>query len=206
MKLLLLITAAIFTSLMMNFNGPRLKGQRAAPDTFDTVIRPFADKSYKLKLHIISEDSTRNRDKNNSVINFTHSINGKTSVVFQDSIYCMTPWIYSKDFDGDGVKDILIFHIDGARANARFYLYLVKPLLKKLVYVKGFEELPNADFDRKNKVITSMGLFGQSQWFKFYRINGKYRLVNLGHSFISKTDEEDNKYETAMKSIRRKKY
>lgn len=193
--------AALFPSLILKVTPHSAVQKKVIIESaFDTLITPFADRSYQLKIHFIDRNNY-DEDKKNTVITFTHFEKGKENLIFQTRCHCMSPWFYFKDFDNDGVKDILIFFNDGARANPQFHLYLVKPTLKKLICVKGFEELPSPDFDQENKVITSTALFGTHDALGFYKIGKDHRLVNLGHGFTEKMGSDNNKYDNAIKAI-----
>jgi len=96
-------------------------------------------------------------------------------------------------------KDILVFYYTGARANPTYHLYLSDPKNHKLIYVKGFEELPNPDLDLTHNIIISIALSGTNH-YSFYRITPKNKLINLGHSFDSDLDDSI-KYENAIRKI-----
>lgn len=168
-------------------------------NTYDTILYPFLDSSYKLALHVFNTKSY-NEGKSNSTITFNHTYDNKTEMLFQDSVYCMSALIEWKDFNNDNNKDVLIFYSTGARANPTYHLYLVDTTEHKLTYVKGFEDLPNPEFDSINNIIFSSALHGVSVATSFYKINSKNQLVNLGHSID--TDFGDSvEFDRALKEI-----
>ena len=167
----------------------------------DTTVILFGDSSYKLTLHLFDtvdyDDGTKN-----AVLTFKKENKNQVKLYFRDSIYCMYPDIHFQDFNNDGIKDILVFHSTGARANPTYYLYVVEPKNHKLIRVRGFEELPNADLDEKNNIIVSLALSG-TNYYSFYRINSKKKLVNLGHDFEETIDS--TQYDNAIRQILREK-
>ena len=104
-----------------------------------------------------------------------------------------------QDFNNDKVKDVLVFCYTGARANPTYHLYLVDIKRKSLKYVRGFEELPNPELYTSNNIITSLALSG-TNYYSFYRINSKNKLINLGRSFEADIGDS-TKYEKAMQQI-----
>jgi hypothetical protein len=104
--------------------------------------------------------------------------------VIEDSIGCMMPEFEFEDYNKDGLKDILIYHDHGARANTFYYLYLADKLHKTFVKVKGFEKLSNTSID-ENKIITSYGLAGLT-YYSFYIITKDFKVKQVG-----KTIEDD---------------
>jgi hypothetical protein len=72
--------------------------------------------------------------------------------------------------------------------------------------VNGFEKLVNPGMDSVYNIISSLRLSG-SNYYSFYKINSKNRLVNLGHGYTEKQDDS-TQYERAVREIimdRRKK-
>ena len=108
-----------------------------------------------LTLHA-SDSQIYDEDTKNAQFVFTKQ--GK--IVFKDSLSCMFTDIRFEDFNNDGIKDVLVFHYTGARANPTYYLYLVINKSHNLIRVKGFENLPNPSLDTKLNIITSVGLSG----------------------------------------------
>ncbi|XZF14442.1 XAC2610-related protein [Chitinophagaceae bacterium MMS25-I14] len=167
---------------------------------FDTTLTPFADTSYQLHVHMVNWDNPDIvEEENNTAVTFQHAVNGNTQLVFRDSFYCMQPMIEGMDMNDDGVPDLAIFYNTGARANPTYHLYLLDTAARKLHYVKGFEELPNAGLDTSNNIIASVALAGLSN-YSFYRITAQNKLVNLGYSFEADI-EDSGKYDKAIRQI-----
>ena len=92
----------------------------------------------------------------NAVLIFYKDNKGKKEIILKDSMHCENAEIQFEDFNGDNINDLLVFHSTGARANATYYLYLSDTLKKKLVPIKGFEEIPNPTPDPENDIICSI--------------------------------------------------
>ncbi|MEI9911079.1 MAG: hypothetical protein WDO71_16225 [Bacteroidota bacterium] len=73
------------------------------------------------------------------------NVDGKTALLLLDSLFCTRPSIQLKDFNNDGIKDVLIYHSSDVRSNEMYYLYLLNYKLKKVTLVKGFEEIRNPE-------------------------------------------------------------
>jgi hypothetical protein len=165
----------------------------------DTTIYPFTDTTYQLTVHQFNSDA-KNRDKINSTVTFKHLQGKSLQKIFVDSFYCMYPDIELHDFNNDKVKDVLVFSSTGARSNPTYHFYLVDSLKHNLTYIKGFEKLPNPDFDTSKNIITSVALAGTDYIWSFYRINSKNQLINVGQGFTA--DMGDSvKYDKAIKDI-----
>ncbi len=176
-----------------------VKENATSSEKTDTTIYPFSDTSYKLTVNQFNSDA-KGHDKINSTVTFKHLDRKSLQTLFVDSFYCMYPDIELHDFNNDRVKDILVFSSTGGRSNPTYHFYLVDSLTHKLTYIKGFENLPNPDFDSTNNIITSVALAGTENIWSFYRINSKNQLVNLGHGFTA--DMGDSvKYDKAIKEM-----
>ncbi len=167
----------------------------------DTTITVFGDSNYKLKLEVNYE--TDNYEDYNATLTFTKLKNGKTISLFTDSLLCQRAFIEMRDFNNDKIKDILVFHTTGVRSNWTHYLYLVNKKNKKLIFVKGFENICNPEFDSRYNVIYGYGLAGKI-YFSFYRINKKNELIDFNKSFESEIGDEDSvRYQKTIQEIRK---
>ncbi len=166
----------------------------------DTVWFPFSDSSYKLNIHIFKPAGISDTDAN-TVITFKQVKSGKTRQIFQDSLFCTDYYIDRQDFNNDHVKDILVYnHPGGARSNPSFHLYIVDKVRRNLTYVKGFEKLLNPGFDSVYNIISSLRLSGKN-YYSFYRINSKKKLINLGHGYTDRQEQDTSQYERAVRAI-----
>lgn len=148
---------------------------------YDTSVTLFGDTAYKLHLWAFHRE-LEGEEKANTVLTLKKIQDGRSVTLLNDSLYSRLPAIQFQDFNNDKTKDLLVFYDDGARANPRYHLYLVNSKSHNMIRIKGFEELTNAEFDPTNNIITSVGLSG-SDYYSFYRITRKNKLINLGHAF-----------------------
>jgi len=200
---LLFISLAAFydnaQSLNVNISSAKLVDTKTKTDSTVTL---FGNSSYKLTLHIFDTTNNYDAENNNAVLTFTKQDKSQTNVFFRDSLFCMYPGISFRDFNNDNVKDVLIFYYTGARANESYHLYVIDVKNHKLIRVKGFEELPNPYLDTTNNIIQSIALSG-TNYYSFYRIDTKKKLINLGNSF-EENPNDSTQYEKAIQQILKK--
>jgi hypothetical protein len=170
----------------------------SSKNTFDTTFAIFTDTSYKVTFHGFDLNS-EDWEKKNATLTFSQKGAAGLKKIFQHSFYCMYPEITFKDFNSDKIEDLLIFYSTGARANPTYHLYLVDTSDHKLTHVRGFENLPNPDFDSVNNIVTSVGLAGLDYYWEFHRIRPSGKLINLGHGFTE--DSDSLKYDKTVKRI-----
>jgi hypothetical protein len=168
----------------------------------DTTISIFENAKYFLTLHVFNEENSDETIKN-TIVTFQKKEKDKIRIIFRDSLFCMYPDIRLRDFNNDGIKDVTIFYYTGGRANPTYHLYIVNPANHTLSYVKGFEDLPNPELDKKNNIIGSIALSGENHYYSFYRINSKSKLINLGHSFYE-NPKDSMQYEKTIRKILKK--
>ncbi|WP_426669952.1 FG-GAP repeat domain-containing protein [Mucilaginibacter sp. McL0603] len=172
---------------------------------YDSSIILFNDTAYRVNIRVFDREA-EGETKANAILILKQTQNGRMLILTKDSIYTRNGgYVQFADFNNDGIKDLLVFYTDGARANPRFHLYLINTKLHRLIPVKGFEELTNAEFDSKNNIIISVGLSG-SDYYSFYRITRKNKLINLGHSFEVRESHSNEhadsvRYNNAIKAI-----
>jgi len=169
---------------------------KSNPESFykleDSTLYLFADSDYQVKFHITRRyyDQLGSYEgvgeRNNAVLKFIHKSKRAEKLLFADSLSCMSAVFDIRDFNNDGVKDLEVFHFDGARSNPRYYLYLINQKNKKLTRVKGFEEIPNAGLDSINNIIVGLALYGDNVDYSFHRINNAGKLVKL-HKQVTDT-------------------
>ncbi|MFC7772522.1 XAC2610-related protein [Flavobacterium sp. GCM10027622] len=125
---------------------------------FKIVLRKYDDKG---------DDET----VNNSVFILSKLQNGNYLEIYRDSIFRRFNEIQFKDFNNDGVKDILIENDSDVRSNLTYYLYLVDLKKDKLKKIKGFEEIKNPKNLPEYNLIDSSVMSGRD-WTGFYKIQG----------------------------------
>lgn len=165
----------------------------------DSAVTLFDDSSYKLTVRIFDTANDYNAERNNAVLTFSRLNENQRETFFCDSMFCMYPNIDFQDFNNDKIKDVLVFYYTGARANPTYHLYLNDQKNRRLIRVKGFEDLPNPELDTTNNIITSVALAGKN-YYNFYRINSNNNLVNLRHGF-EESPEDSTQYEKAIQKI-----
>jgi hypothetical protein len=204
----------LFLSFTLCFNNILLPKDKGATAKFapgrsksatigyaDITVTLFGDTSYKLTLHVF-DSVTDDPEINNSVLTFYKKEKNNVKIFFRDSMYCYYTDITFIDFNSDQIKDVVIFYFTGARANPTYHLYLTDKKNKKLIRIKGFEELPNPILDSTNNIIESVALSG-SNYYSFYRINKQNKLINLGHDF-AEDPQDSTQYDRAIQQILRK--
>jgi hypothetical protein len=159
-------------------------------------------KNYHFSLHIF-DTTASDKTKCNAVFTFYKFTNQKKVILRRDSLYCMDNFTDFVDFNNDGVKDLLIFHSTGARANPTYYLYLLDKKNLQLTRVLHFEDIPNPYLDSPANIIVGVGLAG-SNYYSFYRLSKTNKLITL-----IKDVEEDPKdslqYEKIIKRLNKNK-
>jgi hypothetical protein len=155
--------------------------------------------NYQLKLHIFDTANNYDAQTKNAILTFSRQKGGQTKVFFRDSMFCMYPDMAFTDFNNDKAKDVLVFYYTSARANPTYHLYLTDVNNRRLIRVKGFEDLPNPHLDTTNNVIESIALSG-TNYYSFHRINSNNKLINLGHSFYE-NPTDSTQYEKALRQI-----
>ena len=155
-------------------------------ETQDSTVILFNDSNYKLTLHLFGEGGYDNNLKN-ATLTFIKTIGSTSAIEFKDSLNCMKPWIDFRDYNADGIKDVLVFNTSSARSNWTHYLYLVDNKKKKLQSVNGFTNLLNPEANNKTGVITSAALYGENVFYSSYKITAKGKLIRIGLIHEEKT-------------------
>ena len=170
---------------------------------FDTTFVVFNDPNYFVSIQLFK---SKNIDQETylGTLTLNHNINNHVTIIFRDTLEVFRPILKFQDFNNDKLKDILILYESSARSNWTHHLYLVDNINHNLTHVIGFEEVCNPEFDSDNNIIKSYTLSG-TNYYSFYRINKKNKLINLGNSFDCDGTEKDQlKYKKAIKNIKSK--
>jgi hypothetical protein len=69
--------------------------------------------------------------------------------------------------------------IAGTGGNETEYLFIFDKKTRSLLQIKGFENLPNTTYNRKNGLITSIGLVSGVPSFEYFKIED-FRLIQVG--------------------------
>ncbi len=148
----------------------------------DSTLTIFNSKNYQFVLTILDPGSS-NEERPNAQVLIKHFFPGEENIIMYKPVFCQYRSIVLKDFNNDGVKDILVLHTSSARSNLSYYLYLVTHKKRSFIPVFGFEELLNPEIDKKTGIITSTALYGNKQSFSFYKISKTGKLVKTGRSY-----------------------
>ena len=160
------------------FHQPNAKGEWQ-------YIYPFKDKSYVLAIQFGMDEKDADDGVRNSNIYF-----GKTGIK-ADKIFwkenidmrLINDNITYEDYNNDGVKDLLIFEDTGARGgNAYYNLYLINDKKYTLTKVKDFNKIVSPSYNKKHKVIVSVGLTATID-YQLYRLDKNNKPYKIGKSF-----------------------
>ncbi len=184
---------------------------QTAEPLFDTSFTIFGDPEHDYRVHLLVLD--RDGDygmRNNALLTLTQDgCFGKKSIIY-DSLSISDPfedyYIIWENFTPDNVKDMKIYSSSSARSDLHYYLYIVDTAMHTLHRVKGFEDIPNAEYDSVNNIIKSYAMSGRDYW-KFYKINAKYKAVDLGYTLYEDHDEKGHKrFEKQWQALKRKNH
>ncbi|MFY7815753.1 MAG: XAC2610-related protein [Chryseobacterium taeanense] len=169
---------------------------------FDTIFQIFDHSNYFVEFKQIS-DSIDSNGQYLGVLSFLFKQNNASKTILKDTLLFFRPILKRQDFNGDGVKDLLILEASSARSNWTYHLYLVDNVNFKIILVKDFENINNPKFDSINNIIVSYTL-SKIDYYSFYRINKRNVLEDLGNSFeCDRTENDDVKYKKAIQKIRK---
>lgn len=161
----------------------------------------YKDKGYRIIQHHFL-DGIDTEGEYNTVFRFLRVTDSDQNVIYQDTIYSRTSKMEFRDFNNDGVKDILIQNISDARSNWTYYLYLVDTVGGKIKKIKGFEEIKNPNYLPQYDLICNYVVSGKD-WTSFYKIKGDsikdYEIVIYDDHTENGTYESD--YKKAIQTI-----
>lgn len=174
------------------------------PNCVWKYYHPFADTSYVLRIQNCPAEHIG--EGKNAVINFVKDNGNSDKVFLQDSllIQIQNEFLEYKDFNGDGVKDVVIFSQTGARGgNSFYYLYLVDVKNKKIVRVKDFENIVNPEYNKKYNVVVAYGLAG-SNYYSIYKISKSNKAHKIDEAFEDNFNSDDDILDRKISQILKK--
>jgi hypothetical protein len=187
-----------FTLLLIAIYGCCFGQEGKNTKIFDTLCDSiYKNKGYKIIQHYFPDgiDSINNK---NTVFQLLLTKSNKKTIIYQDTIYSSTGEIVFRDFNNDGIKDILMQNISDVRSNWTYYLYLVDTVRDRLEKINGFEEIKNPNYLPKYNLIDNYVNSGQN-WTNFYKIKGN-KIKDFGIViYDGQTDAENEKYIQAHK-------
>ena len=161
----------------------------------------YKDRGYKI-IQSYFPDGIDTINNNNSVFQLLRTKESKQIILYQDTIYSRTGEIAFRDFNNDGIKDILIQNISDVRSNWTYYLYLIDTISDRIKKIKGFEEIKNPNYLPQYDLVDNYVNSGQD-WTSFYKIKGDtikdYNIVIYDDHTDKGTYDSD--YKKAIQTI-----
>lgn len=149
----------------------------------------YKDKKYQIMLKRFSGEKGSSKGIN-TVFVLGKKENGQFKELMKDSIQSDFGSFEFEDFNGDGIKDILIENISDVRSNLTYYLYLVDLENDKLTKVKNFNEIKNPHYLPEYNLIDNEVMSGRN-WTSFYQIR-KDTVFDFGYVIYQGIDEKGN--------------
>lgn len=148
----------------------------------------FNKKGYSVSLEFDPKDESWDETKTNVVFTFSKKINGKEKILHQEKLFSQFKNIEFIDFNGDGIKDILVENISDVRSNLTYNLFIVDFKNQKLRKIEGFNEIKNPNYLEKYDLIDCVVMSGRN-WTSFYKIEGN-KVKDFG--YVIKEGEGEN--------------
>ncbi len=123
-----------------------------------------------------------------------------TKIILKDQVYSKVGEIRFEDFNGDGIKDLLIQNISDVRSNWTYYLYIFDNRNKTFKKVLDFESVKNPEYNPKYGWIESYVVSG-TNYLSFYKIIGN-KVKDLNYT-IHDTESVnfEQEYKKAVKKL-----
>ncbi|MFC3563254.1 XAC2610-related protein [Pedobacter jamesrossensis] len=160
---------------------------------------PFTNKNFIVSIKKTEEIAE-------SEIYYLEKKGSSTKLISKEKIIINQPKssVAYQDFNGDGIKDFLVFSTTGARGNNEFYyLYLVNPKMNSLTKINDFEKIVNPMYNEKYKVIIAYGYSGTNN-YSIYKILTNNKAVQIGQSFEDDFDGDSLKLNQKIEAILKK--
>ena len=170
--------------------------QETVTITCDSV---YAGKGYRIVLHRFSGDET-DETRPNTVFTFSKVTGGREVVLLRDSVFSITRTISFRDFNNDGIKDVLLQHYFDVRSNESNYLYLVDTHKDRLKKIKGFEQIKNPEYLPADNLVSNYVVSG-TNWSGFYQVQGDH-VRDFGMTIDA---EDDQARVRTLRQIRKRK-
>ena len=141
----------------------------------------------------------------NVLFTFSKKINGKEKIIHQEKLHSQFQNVEFIDFNGDGIKDILVENISDVRSNLTYNLFIVDFNNQKLRKIEGFNEIKNPNYLEKYNLNDCVVMSGRN-WTSFYKIEGN-KVKDFGYVIEDGEDENgkdleyDKNYELTLAKI-----
>lgn len=164
---------------------------------------PFTDSSYVFAVQHCPEEYIEK--ENNATIYFGKDNGTSDKIFWKENLFMAIEHdnYQLEDFNGDGVKDILLFTNTGGRGGNSFYrLFLVDDRKHTLTSVVDFNDIVNPSYNKKYGIITSYGMSG-SNYYGIYKLSADNKIYQVGEEFEDTFDDQealDKKIEAVLKA------
>lgn len=168
----------------------------------DTIL---PEKGYSVSLKYDANNESWDETIPNILFTFSHDDKGNEKIIYQEKLFSQFKNVEFEDFNGDGVKDILVENISDVRSNLTYNLFLVDLKNEKLIKIEGFNEIKNPNYLSKYNLIDCMVMSGRN-WTSFYKIENN-KVIDFGYTIKMGEDENgreydyDKAYNKVLKSI-----
>lgn len=165
----------------------------------------YNQKGYFVSLEFDPKDESWDETQNNVVFTFSKKINGEEKIIHQEKLFSKFKRIEFIDFNGDGIKDILVENTSDVRSNLTYNLFIVDFKNQKLRKIEGFNDIKNPNYLEKYNLIDCMVMSGRN-WTSFYKIEGN-KVKDFGYVIEDGEDEKgkdleyDKNYELTLAKI-----
>lgn len=158
------------------------------------------DSIYKEKGIYIGIDSLSFESEN---FNYLLSIYRKNTQnqyiqIYSDTVYSKTTDLKFEDYNGDGVKDILLQNQSDVRSNWTYNLYLANPKDYEFRKVVRFNEIKNPFFNDGYDIISSTVISGKN-YTEFFKITKESSICS--YDFILYDSDISSSYDEEINSI-----
>lgn len=165
----------------------------------------YNEKGYSVSLEFDPKDENWDETQSNVVFTFSKKIDGNEKIIYQEKIFSQFKNVEFIDFNGDGIKDILVENTSDVRSNLTYNLFIIDFKNQKLRKIEGFEEIKNPNYLKEYDLIDCMVMSGRN-WTSFYKIEGN-KVKDFGYVIEDGEDENgkdleyDKNYELTLAKI-----
>lgn len=143
----------------------------------------YKEKGYSVSLEFDPKDEILL----NVLFTFSKKINGKEKIIHQEKLHSQFQNVEFIDFNGNGIKDILVENSSDVRSNLTYNLFIVDFNNQKLRKIEGFNEIKNPNYLEKYNLIDCVVMSGRN-WTSFYKIEGN-KVKDFGYVIEDGEDE-----------------